>query len=93
MRRTPRRSRSSSTTRAAWRDAEDADDLADQVADLWVDFASDGEPDGWPLAETGQVLSFTLDGPVAGPDPWAGQLDVVEAGNLSEIAATDQSAR
>ena len=36
-----------------------AEALADQVADLWVDFATDGEPDGWPRAETGEVMVFT----------------------------------
>jgi para-nitrobenzyl esterase len=56
---------------------DDADALADGVADLWVDFASDGEPDGWPLAETGEIMSFTVDGPVVGPEVWAARLDVV----------------
>ena len=32
-----------------------AEALADQVADLWVDFATDGEPDGWPRAGTGEA--------------------------------------
>ena len=43
-----------------------------------MDFATDGEPDGWPRADTGEVMVFTLDGPVAEPDPWAARLDVVE---------------
>jgi para-nitrobenzyl esterase len=57
-----------------------ADALADQISDLWVDFAADGEPDGWPLAETDELLTFTLDGPVADADPWAARLDLVEQG-------------
>ena len=58
----------------------DADSLADTIADLWVDFATDGEPEGWPTEDTGQVLTFTLDGPVAQVDPWASRLDVVQQG-------------
>jgi para-nitrobenzyl esterase len=57
-----------------------ADALADQVADLWVDFATDGEPDGWPLADTDEVLWFGVSGPAAEPDPWAARLDVVQTG-------------
>jgi para-nitrobenzyl esterase len=57
-----------------------ADALADQVCDLWVDFATNGEPENWPPAETDRVMTFTLDGPVAEPDPWAARLDVVEQG-------------
>jgi para-nitrobenzyl esterase len=57
-----------------------ADQLADQVADLWVDFATDGQPESWPPAQTGETLTFTLDGPVAGPDPWEARLDMVEKG-------------
>ena len=60
-----------------------ADALADQVSDLWVDFATDGEPAGWPPAETGQTMTFTLEGPVAEPDPWAARLDVVEKAHAS----------
>ena len=41
-------------------DVADAETLADGIADLWVDFATDGEPDGWPLAGTGELMSFTL---------------------------------
>lgn len=59
---------------------DDADSLADAIADLWVDFATDAEPDGWPLADSGGLMSFTLDGPVVGPDPWAARLDAVEDG-------------
>ncbi|GAB3261572.1 carboxylesterase/lipase family protein [Nocardioides dilutus] len=65
----------------------DADALADQVSALWVDFASDGEPDGWPTADTGQVMTFTVDGPVTGPDPWTARLDVVEAAFAAVTAA------
>jgi para-nitrobenzyl esterase len=54
--------------------------LADRMADLWVDFATDGQPGEWPSAETGEIVGFTLDGPVTGPDPWTARLDVVEAG-------------
>lgn len=57
-----------------------ADPLADQVCDLWVDFATDGEPDGWPPAETDQTMTFTLEGPVAELDAWSARLDVVEKG-------------
>ena len=54
--------------------------LADQVADLWVDFATDGEPEGWPLAGTGRILSFGPDGPIALADPWGPRLDLVQTG-------------
>jgi para-nitrobenzyl esterase len=67
-------------TRRQGHPVEDADALADQVADLWVDFATDGEPDGWPPAETDEIMTFTLDGPVVEPDPWAARLDLVEQG-------------
>lgn len=53
-------------------------ELADEIADLWVEFATDGEPTGWPLADGGELLSFTLTGPVAEADPWAARLDVVQ---------------
>jgi para-nitrobenzyl esterase len=59
---------------------EDAERLADAVADLWVDFATDGEPDGWPPADRGLVMTFTLDGAAAGSDPWAARLDLVQTG-------------
>ena len=62
-------------------DVKDADGLADRIADLWVDFATDGEPDGWPSAETGELMSFTPQGPSAETDPWAERLDVVEDGH------------
>ena len=68
-----------------------AEALADQVADLWVDFATDGEPDGWPRAETGEVMTFTLDGPVAGPDPWTARLDVVRTAYEQVLAAAGAS--
>ena len=64
-----------------------AEALAGQVADLWVDFATDGEPDGWPRAGTGEVMTFTLDGPVAGADPWTARLDVVEKAYEQVLAA------
>jgi para-nitrobenzyl esterase len=60
-------------------DVPRADALADDVADLWVDFAADGEPDGWPLAGTGELVRFTLAGVVVEPDPWAARLDTVAA--------------
>jgi para-nitrobenzyl esterase len=55
-----------------------ADALADQVCDLWVDFATGGEPEGWPPEEADRIMIFAVDGPVAGPDPWAARLDLVE---------------
>ena len=55
-----------------------AEQLADSVADLWVDFATDGEPDGWPPADSGQMMTFTPDGAAAAPDPWAARLDLVQ---------------
>lgn len=66
---------------------ENADELAEEVSGLWVDFATDGEPDGWPTADTGQVMSFTLDGAAAGPDPWTARLDVVTAAFAAVAAA------
>ncbi len=67
-------------TRRQGTPVENADALADEVADLWVDFATDGEPDGWPRADTGRLLTFALTGAAAGPDPWTARLDVVESG-------------
>jgi para-nitrobenzyl esterase len=61
-------------------DVPHADALADEVADMWVDFATDGEPDAWPLADTGELMSFTLDGAVTEQDPWTARLDLVEGG-------------
>ena len=61
-------------------DVADAEALADGVADLWVDFATDGEPDGWPLAGTGRLIAFTPEGPEVEVDPWTARLDAVEAG-------------
>jgi para-nitrobenzyl esterase len=55
-----------------------ADALADAVADLWVRFATDGDPGGWPTAETGQVMAFTVGGAAAVADPWAPRLDLVQ---------------
>jgi para-nitrobenzyl esterase len=55
-----------------------ADVLADGIADLWVDFATDGVPDGWPQQQTGELMTFTRDGPVVGPDPWAARMDLVQ---------------
>lgn len=65
-----------------------ADALADQVAGLWVDFATDGRPDGWPRAETGRTMTFTLAGPVSGPDPWTARLDVVEMARIALLGAS-----
>jgi para-nitrobenzyl esterase len=56
-----------------------ADDLALAIADLWVDFATDGEPDGWPEAGTDELMTFGTGGPTVAADPWTARLDVVEA--------------
>lgn len=66
-------------TRRLGVDVPHADALADGVADLWVDFATDGEPDGWPPAGSGQIMTFTPDGPlVEESDPWRARLDLLE---------------
>ena len=56
-----------------------------------MDFATDGEPDGWPRADTGEVMVFTLDGPVAGPDPWTARLDVVQTAYEQVLGAAGAS--
>jgi para-nitrobenzyl esterase len=52
----------------------------------WVNFAKTSNPSGvglpeWPAykADTDLLLDFTEKGPVAGPDPWKAQMDLVEA--------------
>lgn len=51
----------------------------------WVNFAKTGNPNGkglpeWPAydAKTDMLIDFTLEGPVAKPDPWKNRLDLVE---------------
>ena len=67
-------------TRRQGTPVENADALADEMADLWVDFATDGEPDGWPQVDTGRLMIFGPMGAVPGPDPWTARLDLVETG-------------
>jgi para-nitrobenzyl esterase len=59
----------------------DSAQLADQVSDAWVGFATDGTPADWPGAEDGAFREFTTDGPrVVDADPWERRLDAVESG-------------
>jgi para-nitrobenzyl esterase len=51
----------------------------------WANFAKKGDPNGeglprWPAysAEKDVLMDFTLDGPVAKPDPWKDRLDLTE---------------
>jgi para-nitrobenzyl esterase len=59
-------------------DVPNAEALADDVADLWVDFATDGTPGEWPEAGTGRIMSFTLDGPEVSADRWEARLILLE---------------
>jgi para-nitrobenzyl esterase len=64
-----------------------ADAQAARLAiDYWTSFARTGVPvasggPAWPRydAASDQILDFTNNGPVAGPDPWKARLDVAEA--------------
>ena len=90
-RRPPRGPRSRSRSRRcvrstrAPRRAEDQA-LADAMSAYWAAFARSGDPNGngrprWPAytAKTDVVMDFGVGGPVAGPDPRKGRLDLVEA--------------
>lgn len=68
-------------------DLTEADAAAARVAiDYWTAFARTGVPaaaagPAWPRydAASDQILDFTNDGPVAGPDPWKQRLDLAES--------------
>jgi peptidoglycan/xylan/chitin deacetylase (PgdA/CDA1 family) len=75
------------TARAKYGDATTAEDeaIAAAMNAYWVSFARTGDPNGdgrpkWPAyAETSDVvMDFTIQGPVAGPDPLRARLDVIE---------------
>lgn len=51
----------------------------------WTNFAKTGNPNGpglpnWPVysSQADVLLDFTLEGPVAKPDPWKARLDLIE---------------
>ena len=51
----------------------------------WVGFARTGVPQApgqpaWPAYQPGtdQIMDFTLQGPVAGPDPWKARMDLAQ---------------
>ena len=51
----------------------------------WVGFARTGVPQAaglpaWPAYQpaTDQIMDFTLQGPVAGPDPWKARMDLAQ---------------
>jgi len=76
------------TERAKYGDATTPADtaLARAANAYWVAFARTGTPDApgfpkWPRysADTDTILDFTLQGPVAKPDPAKARLDVLEA--------------
>ena len=59
----------------------------------WVGFASTGVPQAgdyppWPVYQQGsdQIMDFTAQGPVAGPDPWKVRLDLAKALSDSRAA-------
>lgn len=64
-----------------------ADAAAARVAiEYWISFARTGVPaaagaPAWPRydAASDQILDFTNNGPVAGPDPWKPRLDLIES--------------
>jgi para-nitrobenzyl esterase len=68
------------------KDLTDADRAIAQAANAyWANFAKTGNPNGkglpeWPVyaPKTDILMDFTPTGPVAGPDPWATRLDLVE---------------
>lgn len=60
--------------------------IEQQAHTYWVNFASNGDPNGeglpkWPAynPKTDVLLDFTLKGPIAVADPWKSRLDLVEA--------------
>ena len=60
--------------------------IAKQMNEYWVNFARTGNPNGaglphWPAysASRDELIDFTLHGPLAEPDPWKKQLDLVES--------------
>ncbi|MEJ7832778.1 MAG: carboxylesterase family protein [Nocardioides sp.] len=63
---------------------EVAQELADQIADYWVAFATTGVPavDGlpqWPTAEDGALLELSVSGPQpVSTDSWDARLDAVQ---------------
>ena len=63
-------------------------ELAEQVADYWVAFAADGDPNHddaprWPTADRG-FLEFTVAGPrFVAEDPWRARLDAVRDAYLA----------
>jgi len=63
--------------------------IAEAANRYWANFAKTGDPNqpnmsglpAWPRYEASSniVLDFTLDGPIASPDPWSARLDVIES--------------
>ncbi|HTV77556.1 MAG TPA: carboxylesterase family protein [Steroidobacteraceae bacterium] len=58
---------------------------AKAVHAYWVGFASTGVPQApgepaWPAYQPGsdEIMDFTLQGPVAGPDPWKARMDLAQ---------------
>ena len=68
------------------KDLADSDKAAAEAANAyWLNFARTGNPNGkglpdWPAynTSTDMLMDFTLDGPVAKPDPWKDRLDLAE---------------
>ncbi|HEX3985848.1 MAG TPA: carboxylesterase family protein [Acidobacteriaceae bacterium] len=59
--------------------------IAKKMNEYWINFAKHGNPNGdglphWPAYSESkdELINFTTDGPVAEPDPWKKQLDLVE---------------
>lgn len=73
-------------TASPWPTAEMDQRQADAMAGYWTTFAAEGDPNAagrpvWPEfgGEPDRLLEFTNDGPVAGPVPFAGRLNLIEA--------------
>ncbi len=73
--------------------------IARTVHRYWVAFARSGRPEvqgepAWPAYEerTDLIMNFTARGPVAGPDPWKGRLDLAERANESGERAAPHGA-
>ncbi len=60
----------------------DSDELADEVSECWVSFATSGLPRcggvTWPEVHNGELMEFTNEGPITlDSDPWKTRLDLV----------------
>ena len=76
--------------------------IAEKMNMYWVNFAKTGDPNGpelphWPAytASKDELIDFTSNGPIAQPDPWKRQLDLVEGleHRMAETPLTTSAAK